>query len=454
MTDRGLVALFLAIVLSACGTSSAPEAPEGVQSVLEGRLTVNPAIDSVADYRGFEVVVSYRDSTGVDTLGAATTDSTGAFAMTVTAPDRGVYPLTIRRRGQLLKRDELVVADGDTARLVAELPLPSNRPLRIRSRENAAWMAYRNARAQHNQLLAEMLQRGEYGETGARRNIQQTATILWSLRDTYSGTVASEVAVAEAVAMLGGWNDSLAVAWAQQVDPGNPSFVEVVRVARQAQARRSGQAAALRLLRTFQAAAPNDETRAGIQSEVVLAHMDSLAQDSALAAARALADDYPDTRWADWTERAIYEIETLMPGMEAPSFAVRTAAGDSLRLADLRGRITVLEFYAPRVQAFQRELAARSALVRAAADAPFTLVSYSAEPDTLLNEAFLEGRDVPGIHVFAPSDGGAASLPRTYNVNTLPTRYLIDREGRIVGKYVGPAMTTLQQDVLALIQPS
>jgi hypothetical protein len=106
------------------------------------------------------------------------------------------------------------------------------------------------------------------------------------------------------------------------------------------------------------------------------------------------------------------------------------------------------------VQAFQRELAARSALVRAAADAPFTLVSYSAESDTLLNEAFLEGRDVPGIHVFAPSDGGAASLPRTYNVNTLPTRYLIDREGRIVGKYVGPAMTTLQQDVLALIQPS
>jgi hypothetical protein len=449
-----MAALVLALVLSACGTSPTPEAPEGVQSVLEGRLTVDPAIDSVADYRGFEVVVSYRDTTGVDTLGAATTDSTGAFRMTVTAPERGVYPLTIRRRGQLLKRDEFVVADGDTARLAAELPLPANRPLRIRSRENAAWMAYRNARAQHNQLLAEMLQRGEYGEAGARRNIQQTATILWSLRDTYANTVASEVATTEAVAMLGGWNDSLAVTWAQQVDPAHPNFVEVARVARQAQARRDGQGAALQLLRTFQAAAPDAETQAGIQSEIVLAHMDSLAQDSALAAARTLADDYPDTRWADWTERAIYEIENLMPGMEAPSFAVRTAMGDSLQLADLRGRITVLEFYAPRVQAFQRELAARGALVRAAADAPFAIVSYSVEPDTLLNEAFLEGRDVPGIHVFAPGDSGAASLPRTYNVNTLPTRYLIDREGRIVGKYVGSAMTTLQQDVLALIQPS
>jgi peroxiredoxin len=453
MTDRALVAVVLALMLSACGTSSAPEAPEGVQSVLEGRLTVNAAIDSVADYRGFEVVVSYRDTTGVDTLGAAMTDSTGAFAMTVTAPDRGVYPLTIRRRGQLLKRDELVVAAGDTARIVAELPM-GNRPLRIRSRENAAWMAYRNARAQHNQLLAEMLQRGEYGEAGARRNIQQTASILWSLRDTYANTIASDIAAAEAVAMLGGWNDSLAVVRAQQVAPTNPSYVEVARVARQAQARREGQATALRLLRTFQAAAPDDATRAGIQSEIVLAHMDSLAQDSALAAARALAADYPDTRWADWTERAIYEIETLMPGMEAPPFAVRTATGDSLRLADLRGRITVLEFYAPRVQAFQRELEARNALVRAAADAPFTIVSYSAEPDTLLNEAFLDGRDVPGVHVFASGEAAATTPLRAYNINTLPTRYLIDREGRIVGKYIGPAMTTLQQDVLALIQPS
>jgi hypothetical protein len=227
----------------------------------------------------------------------------------------------------------------------------------------------------------------------------------------------------------------------------------VARVARQAQARRDGQAAALRLLRTFQAAAPDAEAQAGIQSEVVLAHMDSLAQDSALAAARTLAADYPDTQWADWTERAIYEIETLMPGMPAPSFAVRTATGDSLRLSDLQGRVVLLEFYAPGVQAFQRELEARSALARATAEAPFALVSYSVEPDTLLNEAFLDGRDVPGLHVFAP-DEPAAALPRTYNVNTLPTRYLIDREGHIAGKYVGPAMTTLQQDVLALIQPN
>ena len=63
---------------------------------------------------------------------------------------------------------------------------------------------------------------------------------------------------------------------------------------------------------------------------------------------------------------------------------------------------------------------------------------------------FLEGRAVPGFHVFVP-DSLESTLTRSYNINVLPTRYLIDREGKSVGKYVGGAMPALREDVMALL---
>ncbi len=455
MTHRLLFVLTFSLLLAACGGSDSTDTPAEptVSSYLEGNLTINPAVDAVADYRGFELLVLYREGEAdADTLGMAQTDSTGAFAMTITAPDRGVYPLIISRRGQVLRRDELVVADGDSGRVNAVFPL-GNRLLRIRSQENAAWMAYRNARIHYNGEVSRLVQTEDYSVQRMENVILQTTALLWSLRETFPNTVGSTVAESEAVALLNGWDDSLAVAWAQQIDPSSPSYIEVARVARQATARRSGQAAALDLLRDFQARALTDDDKAGIQTEVVIAHLDSLNQADAIAAARTLSTDYPETQWAAWAERATYELEKLQPGLEAPVFTALTTDDTPFSLNELRGHITLLEFYTPGTQAYQRDIEARHALMAEAGDA-LRVVSYSLAADSLINEAFLDGQALQGIHIFAPAaDGYESEIPRLYNVNTLPTRYLIDQNGNIAGKYIGAgAMGALRGDVLALIQ--
>lgn len=445
-----ILSLLILLLFPACGGDNT-EVSDGVSSYLSGRLTVRAEVDSIPDYRDFEVLVATSDSIDVDTLGYAITDSMGVFSMEVIAADRGVYPLIISRRGVVLKVDELVVAPGDSATVEAVFPVPS-RPLRIRSQENGAWAAYRNAKAQYNNTLVEQLQAGTYNETTAEANIRQTVAILWSLRETYPGTVGSDLAAAEAIAMLSGWHDSLAVAYAREIEPGNPSYAQVARVARRAEARKAGQAAALRVLQSFAEMALDDDARAAIASEVVLAHMDSLEREEALAAARTLALEHPDSEWAAWAEQATYELENLMPGMAAPTFDVVNNRGTPISLSDLRGTVVLLEFYVPRNAAYQRELDARNALYEAARGLPFTLLSISLQPDEAINEAFLQGRDVPGIHVFAPVvDTTGVNIAQRYNVNTLPTRYLIDREGKIVGKYTGNAMTILQRDALALL---
>lgn len=437
------------LLLSAC--RSQEDEKTVVRSHLEGRLTVRAEVDSIPDYRDFEVLVlSQTQGTDVDadTLGLATTDSTGAFSMTITAPERGIYPLLISRRGTILKVGELAVAEGDSARFRAEFPM-GNRPLLIRSKENAAWMAYKNTKAQYNDALLRMLQEGAYDADVVNRSVLQASTILWSLRENYPATIGAEIASAEAVIMLEGWDDSLAVSRAREIEAANPNYVEVARAARRALARREGQAAAVALVKAFQEKATKPELKAGLQSEIVVAYADSLQRDEALAAAQALKKTYGKTAWAAWADRAIYEIETLSPGLPAPAFQLTTVDGGAVSAASLRGKAVVLEFYRPEDPAYQRQLGLRNVLQDAFGADSLAFVSISMQPDSLLNEAFRDGRAFPGHHVIAP-DGAESAVARAYNVHLLPTRVLIDAQGNIVRKYVGDTLARLRDDLVEL----
>ena len=447
-----LQSLVFLVVLA--GTSPAPAAwaqssTDGlVQAHLSGRITVSAEVDSIPDYRGFEVLVVRQERDGaVDTLGYDVTNQRGGFATDVIAPRQGIYPLIVRRRGSTVAATDYVVAEADSAEVTMQLPL--RRPITIRSTENSAWTAYQNTMALHRQALIDNLRDTTQAGTGGamEARIQQTAQVLWSMRTTYPNTLGAAQSAAESIALLEGWNDSLVVARAQQLDPSNPRYVEVARTARRAEARQSGQSAALGVLRQFKERAASSNQRAGLQAEIVRAHIDSLEQDEALAAARTLSQEYPDTPWSAWAERAEYEVANLLPGMTAPVFQATTWEGEPLSLEDQRGQPVVLEFYQPSNELYRGQLPRRNALFEAARAADLRVIAVSLQPDTLLNEAFFEGREVPGTHVVATEEL-ARELIQTYNIGSLPTRLFIDADGRIVDKYVGSAFARLQDDVL------
>lgn len=441
-----LVALFLA-----AGLGCQPE-PDGVQSHLEGRITVSSQIDTTRDYSGFRVLVVQAEGRALDTLGQAITGPDGRYAMTVTAPERGLYPLTVwgRQGRQRLASTDYVVADGDSASLSVELPLRRGR-LRVRSPENAALMAYQNTIAQHRRTLVRQLRGEAVDSTALNRSVRQTTSILWSLRETFPGTYASQLGATESLSLLAGWNDSLVVERAREIEPANPRYVEAARVARRAQARLRGQDAALDLLTGFETRASTPTQRAGVQSIRVRAFIDSLQSDAALSTAQALKNEYPDTRWADWADRAMYEVNNLLPGLEAPNLEARTLDGDSLSLRALRGRPVVLEYFRPGNTLYTRQLSTRNALYRGTRADSVAFVSVSVDPDTLVHRAFVQNRAFPGRTVIAPG-GLDGPLARTYNVASLPTRVLIDAEGRIVGRYPGTAFLALQEELARLLQ--
>lgn len=441
---RQAVLYCIIIAISGLSCARAEQSPPQVQSSFEGTISIRPEVDLSINYRGFEVLVAQSKDGEPDTLGYAVTDSSGYFSMQVTAPARGMYGLVISRVGQILASGRIIIADGDSASLVAAFPL-NGRTMRIRSLENSAWQAYQNTLAQHERDLVELVQSGAYEEEAVNARYSQTTAILWELQQTFPNSMAGELAAAEAIVMGSGWNDSLAVARMRELSGSNARFTDAARSARHAQARLAGQSAALALLDEMTERTESSVQRAEIASERVLAYMDSSQFDTALAVAQSMREDFVDTQWATWAERATYEIQNLLPGMEAPNFAVRDASGDSLSLQDLRGKHVILEFYRPEDDLYQRELPGRNNIFTVLGADQVEIVSISMQPDTLVNEGFFEERVAPGRHVY-----GGLDVAQQYNIHVLPTRYVIDPQGNLVDKYIGGTMAALYEYMVGL----
>jgi peroxiredoxin len=171
--------------------------------------------------------------------------------------------------------------------------------------------------------------------------------------------------------------------------------------------------------------------------------------DEALAAALALRHDYPDSEWADWASRAVYEFENLLPGMEAPAFSVVDTDGNRINSEDLRGKYLILEFFEPRNEVFLKEFGRRETFVSSLDERAFQVLSISLEPDQDVNEALFEEGKPPGRFAFVP-EGRDSDIARLYNIQVVPTRFLIDPDGIIVRKYPGSGMLSLAEDVAAI----
>ena len=433
-------------ILGACSSQS----ERGINAYAEGTLTIRVQEDSTKDYSGFEVLVITQTEGDVDTLGVALTDVEGHFAMDISAVEEGVFPILISRAGTTMAFEEYVVVDGDSTTISGAFPLGGRR-LRIISPENAAWTAYRNTKVLHNETLLRQLRDQTADLPSTQQVLQRTSTILWSLRANYPGTRATDLASAEAIVMLEGWNDSLVVDRLAEIRHQNPNIVSAIRAARRSFSRIFGQDSSLSMVRSYMGILPDEDQKAALHAEIVVAYSDSFRTELALSEAMELRRRYPDSDWSEWASRAAYEFENLLPGMPAPSFSVVSKEGNTVSSENLKGRFLIIEFYEPTNDIFLKELGERSSVVAALDTLVFETLSISLDPDSVINSAIFEEFEHPGIFAFMP-DGRDAEIARNYNVQIVPTRFLIDPEGLIISKYPGSAMLSLEDDLIDIIQ--
>jgi peroxiredoxin len=127
--------------------------------------------------------------------------------------------------------------------------------------------------------------------------------------------------------------------------------------------------------------------------------------------------------------------DPIRPGQPAPAFELALLDGSgTVSLAGLRGRVVLLNFWATWCAPCEAEMPAMQRLHTALAGPDFELVAVSVDVGRDEVDAFRKRLGLSFPIALDPEKRAA----NEYQSYRFPESYLIDREGRIVSRYIGP----------------
>jgi peroxiredoxin len=127
--------------------------------------------------------------------------------------------------------------------------------------------------------------------------------------------------------------------------------------------------------------------------------------------------------------------QPLVRGEMAPDFELQSlSGGERTRLSSLRGRVVLLNFWATWCKPCEDEMPAMERLYTRLAPEGFELLAVSVDETTEPVQAFRERMEL-SFPILLDPDKRASIL---YQTTGFPESLLLDPEGRIVERYVGP----------------
>jgi thiol-disulfide isomerase/thioredoxin len=140
---------------------------------------------------------------------------------------------------------------------------------------------------------------------------------------------------------------------------------------------------------------------------------------------------------------------TLVAGTLFPGFDEKDVTGRPLSLASYKGKVVLVDFWATWCGPCVRELPNVIAAYKKYHGKGFEIIGVSLDEDQPTLERFLKDNDVPWQQYF---DGKMwdNKLAMKYGVNLAPTTYLLDADGKILGKNLrGPDLEAAVAKALA-----
>lgn len=126
---------------------------------------------------------------------------------------------------------------------------------------------------------------------------------------------------------------------------------------------------------------------------------------------------------------------SLAIGTPFPAFAAKDRTGQERKLADYKGKVVLIDFWAMWCQPCQKEIpnVVKAYQKHHAAGLEIIGVSLDRKNDGPKLDAFTKTRHMPWPQIF---DGGywQSELTVKYGVYSIPATFLIDREGNIAAK--------------------
>jgi peroxiredoxin len=127
--------------------------------------------------------------------------------------------------------------------------------------------------------------------------------------------------------------------------------------------------------------------------------------------------------------------EGKLVGSPAPDFSAPTIAGDTIRLANLRGRVVFLNLWATWCPPCREEMPAMQELYRQLAGPGFEMLAVSAdEAGAAVVTPFVRDLGLSFPVLLDPQ----LEVASRYRVTGYPETYVIDRNGMVVAHMIGP----------------
>ncbi len=131
--------------------------------------------------------------------------------------------------------------------------------------------------------------------------------------------------------------------------------------------------------------------------------------------------------------RLALDGELVEPPAAATPFTLPLRGGGQKSLADYRGKVVFLNFWASFCAPCREEMPSMAVLARQLDPATFAMVAVSTDQDWGAVEKFFAGAHPP--YDVLLDAGGTSGLARRYGTNKIPDTYLIDRDGHVRIKF-------------------
>lgn len=142
---------------------------------------------------------------------------------------------------------------------------------------------------------------------------------------------------------------------------------------------------------------------------------------------------YPKSAQVDNFANRIAAAKKTAIGVVAPDITMLTPAGERASLSSLKGKLVLLDFWASWCGPCRKENPNVVKLYNKYKDKGFTVFSVSLDSN---KDAWVKAIKDDGLAWMHVSDlaGWKSAATQIYNFNSIPTTYLIDREGKILNR--------------------
>lgn len=436
-----LVIGLLVVGLYAC--SSKPKKP---RALVRGRITVSPKVDSTQDYSGISVTIIRRDTSGADTLFHAVTDTNGDFHGRAIFSHRSIYPMLISRNGNLISSAGVILANKDTVNIKGQIP-DFSKTARITSRENSAYQVYQRVENNYNRIV-RYVNNGVLPQDTIPSLIRTWSKLFWSIRKSHPNTIAANRSTINAMQLLSGIYDKELIQKYDSLNVKDTLRDELASLATDAAARSYGLKGAIKYIDSLK-----QHSDVPMYKMILTRNRIKLLYDSTkIAQARSELSKFKnnyDNRFADakdWAQGFQYDLDHLAPGMKMPAFQIVTTKGDTISNKTLSGKPYLLEITGLANNLYQSQFARMQAIYLIYKRFGLHFVTVPIDSSEITINAFFQQRGMNWPVAKAGSYKNSNMLHR-FNIQFIPTRFLVDSNGNIIRKYVGTDVDRLINDL-------